>query len=1659
MNSANAKGNGALFTRSRERSVDSSASSGDEQQTLRSGAASPTFLQPIVHSSAVGNMYSVLQSDSEDGENETTQDTERGRPDQRKGDISPQKEMKDKTSDIKGQSFYKTPANTTRGSETRRGKSLQNAAEGGQRPDPRQRKGAQSFDPTQRNTTLTSNRRYPNSSQNTLGRGRNSNPAQAKPLQKSPTWQKQERPRLESVYEEEPNASWTGWGALKDMRVTLSGKRQLEGKKCVVNLDGSIASGRVKMLRRILRGNAMQGVRPTVQGVLESARSLNLLKKTPMLSQDDSVNGHSGQLKLLILMLRFFLQIEKTLMHLQQSVTSKGRIWATETESSNPDENVYLDNVKQWIPDLCDIMDREPSTTAADETAWNHVIEVQRFKQNSEYYCQETDTGLWHKITKKGDKTTPDAVVQYEHLKLASMLRAGPSDGSEIRLARVSEDANVQQGMRIRINENQILKCIDPATRLLSAQEIDAVQKRVLYLHDGAGGITCAAFRLCTGHCPKTSMVVDAKNYPELREILEKELHKKPNASEVLLRGSQILHCRDLISMESTPCIKVRGKIFMLDLNVQNAWNGHKWLNLFKGLHVLNDLRMHCPIGIHKNAIFMSKNLTDQDMHAFREVVQITEFKNAFLWAFSSDATDDVRVKVHSARNKMMFPCAIEAWQACRSKDSEEKKEVPLEKFLHIAELKAEQELEDVARRHQEGSKQKRLSIELNAKSCIFKTNSYIGTRAVLNESIRSKVDVFYLTQTLKELQLAPHLSWGSLGHRNTVEHREEMLLNENKVAPLTPYQVNKMPVWFKMVHERISEIAKNLTDAFVRSGYEHQRGVGFHTTDSGIANITLRNNRTISLVPGHVHVLKSDTPQDGNKMHVMQIYQPDFSHGETARITDFGEHRDLMRMRVQTKFTDAHETNCWNLPQEITKLFDRESTFADVPVFRNKMHKLLAFMSGSATETDRYYLLSLCKSIESVQKPRQFLTEIIDYLLRQTFDKINKQGQMPRLSMNMDPNTKLQYQPHYPYLVDRVLRELDYRYDNTDRFDLKIELEKILSTKQSEVDACIVDIPDVEQVLKSMEQEVYDVVMLAMNSPHDFVLKQTGLHLQVNTELYELHKLVTLLQFRPQVAKIDENTWREIFQSARLQHILPQVYNAILACLRREQNTLEWYKTLEEWTEKFKQEQDVQMLPSIVLYHSVRLDSVTMTHEMAKQFYNSVTQDLPNFSGKENGLCSGNVVEYVWRLLRGFFLPFKEEIISRSDVLMQEIEMISKSEHYERTLFLCTREEKPGIFNALMWPNKKPLLKLVIERDLVEILQYLWPLTKNFVYAFKNGKDIWETCTPAIWNSAFYHKSNRCLNWFLQNSENEDIVLGCLSSKPGDVIRPEEKDTVTYTNITDKSTQHVKEREKVGATYVLQNRSNAKIAPENSKVTPWNGVTLEGYAADTTSVQTEKQGSTTTDQRPDPKQVEIDSHDDLLDTPDELVEMQGNKRGHDGQTPDTKLQKTPDQRENTTQHQEVKRANENEHARVMRPIQNARSPPITDPHAEDTHNQFKPPNTDDEKKNVEVTTQDEAKKTSSLQQDTLDALMKMHGNNAKSKAEQQDNHGNGLHKPLHRTQDTAHHKENQNANTHHKTKNVLLDPQGKVNGQLDAPTNSSMENLHHAQMAEVRGG
>ena len=1621
MNLTNAKGNGVPLIRSRGRSVDSSGSSGDETGTHRPSAASPTFLQPIVHSSAAGNIFEVLSMDGDksdgDNENETSSDTEHQQTDdgaskaERTGKtpgtegrgvdrtpanrtpVSEQRSVKSwRTAaaggqSTKGQSFARTPANRTPASNPWQANSWRTPAEGGQRQVPRQSTKGQIFDRTQGNRTPVSNPWQANSSLKTLEQGRNANPAQAKPLGKSYTEQKPERPRLESVYEEEPDASWTGWGALKDMRVTTSGKRKLNGKECVVNLDGSIASGSGKMLRQKLTGNAMQGVRPTVQEVVESARSLNLLKKPPVLSQDDSVNGHNGQLKLLMLMLRFFLQIEKTLMHLQQSVTSKGGIWTTETTPSDRDENVYLDNVKQWIPDLCNMMDHDPSTTAADKTTWKHVIEVQRFKQNSEYYCQDTDTGSWHKITKVGDTTTPHAVVQYEHLKLASMLRAGPSDGSEIRLAKVSEDANVQQNMRIRIDKHRTLQCIDPATRLLSAQEIDAVQKRVLYLHDGAGGITCVAFRLCTGHCPKTSVVVDAKNYPELREILEKELHKKPNAREVLLRGSQILHCRDLISMESTPCIKVRGKNFMLDLNVQNAWNGQDWLELFKkGLHVLNDLRMHCPIGIHKNAIFMSKNLTDQDMHAFREVVEIEEFKNAFLWAFSSDATDDVRVKVHGARNKMMFPCAIEAWQACRSTHSPEEKQKPLQNFLNIAGLKAEQELEDVARRHQEGSKQKRLSIELNAKACIFKTNSYVGTRAVLNESIRSKVDVFYLTQTLKELQFAPHLSWGSLGHRNTVENREEMLLKENKVAPLTPYQVNKMPVWVKMVHERISEIAKNLTDAFIKSGYEHRRGVSFHTTDSGIANITLRNNQTISLVPGHVHVLKSDTTQDGNKMHVEQIYQLEHSGGKTARITNFGEHTDLMRMPVQTKFTDAHGTDCWNLPQEITKLFDRESTFADVPVFRNKMHKLLAFMSGCATETDRYYLLSLCKSIESVQKPKTFLTAIIDYLLRQTFDKINKQGQMPRLSMNMDPNTKLQYQPHYPYLMDRVLRELDYRYDNTDRFNLQDELEKILSKTPSEVDACIVDIPDVEQVLKSVEQEVYDTVTLAMNSPHDFVLTQTGLHLQVNTELYELHKLVTLLEFRPQVAKIGKNAWKEIFKSARLQHILPQVYNAILACLRREQSTLQWYAKLEEWTEQFKKEQDVQMLPSIVLYHSVRLDSVTMAHEMAKQFYNSVTQDLPNFSSNENGLCRGNVVEYVWRLFRGFFLPFKDEIISDHDGLMQEIAMISEKKHHERTLFLCTRDEKPGIFNPLMWPKNKPLLKLVIERDLVEILEYLWPLTKNFVYAFTNGKDIWEKCTPAIWNSAFYHQSNRCLKWFLRAdlseenlSENNEIVLGCLSSQPGEVIRSE--DVLTYTNITDKSTQHVKERAKVDPTYELQNTGTAKIAPGNYKATPWNEVTLEGYTADITSVQTETQESQTTDQRADPVQ------DDPLYALDKLVGM-------------------------------------------------ARSPRIINTHAEDTDKQVKPEDTHNEKQNVIVDTNGHDGQTPDTKQ---------HGNNTKSKLEQQNNHSNRLDKPLPTTQDTAHDNEYQNVNEDWEKQKILFDIESRAKGQLHAPRNLSV--------------
>lgn len=1467
LNTANAKHSSALFRTRRDPSVDSSASSGDEKETSRFIAGSPTFLQPIVHSSAAGNMYEVLPSsdderDQDDG-NKQSQDTEtvifqqQGKTADARLSTAERASRPGPKQGTERHSFVKTPINGTPGFELLKSQSSRNPAERAHRRDSGQSTKGQTFVGTEGNKRLGSKQWQANSSRKTVEPGHNSNASQAKPLENSDTQQKQEIQRLEPVYEEEADPPLAPWEAPQNIIVTRSGKRKLKGKKrkkCVVNWDGSIASQEVKMLRRILIGNAAQGVRPTVQQVVESARSLNLLEKPPVLSQDDSVNGHNGQSKLLILMLRFYLQIEKTLMHLQQSVTSKGRIWTTETMSSDRDENVCLDNVKQWIPDLCGIMDHEPSTTAAYETTFNHVIEVQRFEQNSEYYCQETDTGHWHKITRVGDKTTPNAVVQYEQLKLARMLRAGASDSAEIRLSKVSEDANVQQGMRIRLDEHRTLQCIDTATRLLSAQEIDAVQKRVLYLHDGAGGITCIAFRLCTGPRPETSTIVDAKNYPELCEILKKELQKKPNAREVLLRGSQILHCRDLISMESTPCIKVQGKIFMLDFNVQNAWHGHVLLNFFRnGLHVLNDLRMHYSIGLHKNAVFMSKNLTREDMHAFKEVIEIEEFKDAFLWAFSSDATDDVRVKVHSARNKMMFPCAIEAWKACRREDLSEEKQISLQNFSRIAQLKAEQELEDVARRHQEGSKQKVLSKQLNAKVCIFKTNSYAGARAVLDQKIQGPVNVFYLTQKLKELQLTPHLSWGSLGHRNTVENREEKLLQENTVKPLTPYQVNKIPVWSEIIREKISAIAKNLTDEFVKSAYEQKRGVVLHTKDSGTQNITLGNKQTISLVPGHVQVLKNEFTQDGNEMHVTQIFQPENSSGKIARIVDFGEDKDLMRKPLRTKFTDAHGSNCWNLPEAITKLFRQDATFADVPVFRHKMHKVLALMRGEATETDRYYLLSLCNSIQSVQKPRKFLTAIIDHFLQQTFHTINKQGRMPRRNMNMDPNTTVQYQPHYPYLIDRVLRELDYRYDTMNSFNLQHELEKILLRTPSDVDLCIVDIPDVKVLLKSVEQEVYDIIMLAINGPHDFVLNQTGLHLQVNSELYELHKLVTLLEFRPQVAKIDENEWNEIFKSARLKHILPQAYNVILACLQREQNTLNWYKKLEQWTKNFKTAQNVQMLPTIVLYHSVRLDSITMAHEMAKQFYNSITQDLPNFLSNRVGLCSGNIVEYVWCLLRGFFLPFENKIISDPDDLMGEIEMISKSDHYENTLFLCTRDQKPGIFNPLMWPKNKPLLKLVIERDLVEILEYLWPLTQKFVYAFKNGKDIWKKCTPAIWNSAFYHKSNRCLNWFLKDDRNKKIVLGCLSSEPGKVIR--KKKTVEYTNITDKSAHYVKEREKVNPTYELENTNMLETDQENEKATPWNEVKLE----------TEEQHSKTTDSSADPTQPEIYGQDDFF--------------------------------------------------------------------------------------------------------------------------------------------------------------------------------------------------
>lgn len=1463
-----------LSRKSRQAAVYSSASSDEDGRNNRDTAASPTFLQPMDNPSTGGGTFHPSQGILDDSsEDENTIHKTRDRASDSQDNSQPSSEVWTRVQNPKRDRKSSAAGN----SDTRR-----------QFPDKMR---------PENSTQAPLQRRNVQKPAEGMGQEKPKQAPKFKPLL---TLRKQQT-KLSTIHEKEPPPPWTRWGRQDSWELKKSGK--LMRRHALIRLDGTLLTTEEKILRRMLTHQAMTGKKITVQNVRDAGISLNMLGKVTPLSQNDLVNGHHGQMKLLILMLKFFLNIEMTLMRVQQSVSSKGMRWSKNTTSSVRDKTVYLANVAEHITDLCNLMHKPHLSDTQSKHTFAKVIEVQRFRQHPEYYCLKEGTREWEKIKVKPRE--PDEIVQYEHLKLANMLRTAAERNGEVETAQVSQDANVQQDMLIQIDNTTILQCIDKRTRRLSAEEINAVQKRVVHMHDGAGGITSVAFRVCSAAYANTRRPVVAEKYPELCTVLEMELQRRPKAKEVLLRGSQILYCRDLISMQPAPCIKVNGQFFELDLNVANEWHLLYSLPFVPGVHVCNDLRMNNPLPGHKNVIFMSKNLTSKDMQAFKGVIKQEKYKRAFFFAFNSDVTYDKEVKINSAKNKMMIPCAIEALQTIRrynmgknkskalhetsAKDGADKsdetaqhetsatdgadkgdetaqhdtsatdgadksEEIAMKTFSEIARHKQEQELKDVARRHEELSKAKKLSMELEAKVSMFKSSNYMGTHCFLESEIQTKVNSFYLTQAIKEQELARFLNWGCGVHRNTAEDREEIELKEDQVSALTTDQVIKMQGWCEELCEIFSEKAKKCSNDFVKSEDEQDWGKNLSTEQKGSMKIELSNKEKILLVPGHFEVFQNNnTPVSGIRetiIHVKTIQIPHTSKSNTkALIVDIGEHPKLMQQKINAIFSDYEVKGKWKISDSITNLFAEEATFADVLLFKHKLQTLLACMRGVATETDRYYLLSLCKSIESMQKPKTFLKEKIDYLLEWAFINITKKGQMPRRGMNIDPNSIVQYQPHQPFVLDQVLRELDDKYNRNDKLNVQEQLRTLMSTASHEIDYCVVDIPHVKDVLQGIRKEVDQVVRLAKDSPHDFVLTQNGLHLQVNSELYELHKLVALLESRPEKAKLEQEKWQELLEHRDLQDILPQVCNVIIACVRKHHNILNyakldewtWYEKLDDWTVRFKTEKEVQMLPSLLLYNNVQLDNITMVHEIAKQFYNAVIQDLPNFSDSTKGLQRGNLVQYVWRLLRGFFLPFNKKDIHNREELDKEISRISKKEHFEKTLFLCTRDEEPGIFNPLMWPIKKPLLKLVIELDLVEILQYLWPLTKNFVHAFENGKHIWDACAPAIWNTAFYEKSNRCLKWFLQDSDHQRY----LSGNPSENTRPETDDSVTYTNITDKSAQYVKRRRNVKAGY--EYHVNApKIASEHFKATPWQGAELGVYKGDIVDVEPQN-GDTST--------------------------------------------------------------------------------------------------------------------------------------------------------------------------------------------------------------------
>lgn len=533
-----------------------------------------------------------------------------------------------------------------------------------------------------------------------------------------------------------------------------------------------------------------------------------------------------------------------------------------------------------------------------------------------------------------------------------------------------------------------------------------------------------------------------------------------------------------------------------------------------------------------------------------------------------------------------------------------------------------------------------------------------------------------------------------------------------------------------------------------------------------------------------------------------------------------------------------------WQLPSEIRERCPSGASLSALFSELDRCRKIFARFRGNAIKFNHCSIEANCRLIDALLHKPSFLAAKTMYLMRRLYQHVTDHPNQNSHALNFTENKISAAQPDQPRLLDRLLQVLDKMYEqNTEKFDPKNALQTLLDRKITDLHHCVPELPTKASLVNELVGELQRDVDAFVKRPRSLTLTQTGVLFNLQGNLSALHKLCALVEFSLSDSdNLNEDEWKSMLEQIQIDENKRLYACKLLITVAGSQTHIsDLYENIVQWTEAVLNHLDP--VPSLALLNSVQIDDTVIVHEIARVFYNSITRDLSNFAvgHDKQGLKTDKQnaqYEYVWALLRGYFLPFETcEIRDKSDLVKKIEELKNNPKNYAKTLFLCTRRQGRGVFNALTWPASKPLLKHVIELDLVEILEFLWPLTENFIEhsVQKGGITFWD-CVPALWNSAFYFKSNRCISWFLQTYPGkESLLFETLYEDPCKVWNQERHSNFAkYSNIEDHESEMRSERRYYDANFYnttlkTQHVEKDSIDPQHENLKPWLEIKFKG--------------------------------------------------------------------------------------------------------------------------------------------------------------------------------------------------------------------------------------